>query len=124
MQHIQDLKINLLNKKTAVFLPYKVRELISSLEDEGVNIKIVETAAHDFYDTCVQYLEKWCIYFQDLDVFQWVLLKQIPDWSDVQKSMDFVAKKGFFDLTLDTELFDEFTCVLKYVTSDKISSLD
>ncbi|PSN39469.1 hypothetical protein C0J52_20312 [Blattella germanica] len=28
--------------------------------------------------------------------------------------MDFVAKKGFFDLTLDTELFDEFTCVLKY----------
>ncbi|PSN52906.1 hypothetical protein C0J52_02978 [Blattella germanica] len=36
--------------------------------------------------------------------------------------MDFVAKKGFFDLMLDTELFDEFTCVLKYVTSDKLSS--
>ncbi|PSN31027.1 hypothetical protein C0J52_25731, partial [Blattella germanica] len=75
--------------------PYKVRELISSLEDEGVNIKIVETAAHDFYYTCVQYLDKWCIYFQDLEVFQWVLLKQIPDWFDVQKSMDFVAKKDF-----------------------------
>lgn len=74
---IRELKENLADKKTHLFLPQKVRMLISSLEDEGLaNKKRVEEVAERFYETSIEYLDHWSGHFRGLDIFLWASLKK------------------------------------------------
>ena len=72
------------------------------------------------HQICVKYLDEWSAHLPDLGCMQWASLKQLPKWSHVDKTMDFAPQKQqLFDPKFETSLFDELTCVVKYI-GDKV----
>jgi hypothetical protein len=67
-----------------------------------------------FYDTVIEYLEKWAYPFESLRPFKWVQLKT-PDsiWRLVQDSLKSVAEvdKNILTIINEEELFDEVSYV-------------
>lgn len=61
------------------------------------------------------------VHLKELEPFHWVSLSKISTWSEVERAMDFIIKKGYFDAGLSSLLFDEYTKRLYYVTSEKIA---
>ncbi|XP_044741892.1 uncharacterized protein LOC123302864 [Chrysoperla carnea] len=123
-KEINQLKENLIQKQTNQFLPFTVRTLIVKLKDNGSNIDedFVKRTATEFYKTSSEYLEEWtCILTKEMEIFFWADLRTVPAWVDVQKTLDILIEKGYIDSNKDTEVFDEFTLILNYVTSQKIS---
>lgn len=72
---------------------------------------------------CITYIKQWITQFDHLLIFAWAALDQPPEWNHVETSAKFIASKNRFDIeSYDTELFDQFTFLTKYVTGDKIQS--
>ncbi|KAL4091716.1 hypothetical protein QTP88_026364 [Uroleucon formosanum] len=118
---INELRANLEEKLSSIFLPYSVRRLLSDLQKKGeVQEDYVKSIAWDFYKTTTEYLQQWTSYNQsELQIFKWVDLRKILTWVEVQKSMDVLIEKGLIGSEQDTEVFDEFTLISSYV-SDKV----
>ena len=70
----------------------------------------VTSIAHGGVGDIIKYLDQCSTNLHNLECMQWVSLKQVPTWSDVEKTMDFAAEKQMFDIRFDSSLFDEFTC--------------
>jgi len=118
---VSNLKETLLSKKDNVFLPHSVRRLVRKLEYEDLtDPSAIRKVVVEFYDTCVNYLDQWFANLPNLECMRWISLKQVPEWSDVEKTMDFAAEKQMLDPKFDSSLFDEFTCAAKYIT-DRIA---
>ncbi|KAL4131754.1 hypothetical protein QTP88_009023 [Uroleucon formosanum] len=117
---INELRANLEEKLSSIFLPYSVRRLLSDLQKKGeVQEDYVKSIASDFYKTTTEYLQQWTSYnHSELQIFKWVDLRKILTWVEVQKSMDVLIEKGLIGSEQDTEAFDEFTLFSSYV-SDK-----
>ena len=91
---VSNLKETLQSKKDNVFLPHSVRRLVGTLEHEGLaDPSAIRKIVVEFYDTCVRYLDQWSTNIPNFECMQWVSLKQVPNWSDVEKTMDFAVKK-------------------------------
>lgn len=74
-------------------------------------------------ETCIEYIEKWSIHFKDVMIFAWCALDQQPEWKFIEASAKFISAKQRFDIeSCDTELFDQFTYLKKYVSENKIHS--
>ena len=52
---------------------------------------------------------------------QWALLKEAPQWVDVEKTVEFVIEKHLFNPEFHSELFDNFACASNYINDDKIA---
>lgn len=119
---IYELRTNLEEKLSSIFLPYSVRRLLSDLQKKGeVQEDYVKSIASDFYRTTSEYLQQWTSYNQsELQIFQWVDLRKVPTWEEVQKSVDVLIEKGLINFEKDTEAFDEFTLVSLYVSAKKV----
>jgi len=51
---------------------------------------------------------------------EYITLKKVPNWSEIEKVAEFISNKGFFNPNNDTALFDQFMLTLQYVTQEKI----
>lgn len=72
---------------------------------------------------CVSYIQMWIAQFDHVMIFVWSALDQPPEWEYVEASAKLIASKNRFDIeSCDTELFDQFTHLNKYVTAEKIQS--
>lgn len=123
-KEIKQLKDGLAQKETNQFLPFTVRSLMVKLKDSGINIddEFVKSTATEFYKTSREYLEQWTWFFtKELEIFYWADLKKVPAWEDVQKSLDVLIEKGYIDCNKDTEVFDEFSLISNYITSQKVT---
>lgn len=49
-----------------------------------------------------------------------ITLKKVPNWSEIEKVVEFISNKGFFNPNFDTALFDQFMLTLQYVTQEEI----
>ncbi|XP_047036755.1 protein FAM200B-like [Helicoverpa armigera] len=123
-KEINQLKDNLIQKQTNQFLPFMVRQLILKLKDSGTNIdeEFVKRTATEFYKTSREYLEQWTSFLtKEMEIFYWADLKKVPTWEDIQKSLDLLIEKQYIDCNKDTEVFDEFSLISNYITSQKIT---
>ncbi|GBP04234.1 hypothetical protein EVAR_90093_1 [Eumeta japonica] len=126
-KEINHLKDNLAQKQINQFLPFTVRNLIEKLKDNGTNIDedFVKNTATEFYKTSREYLEQWtCFLTKEMNIFHWADLRKVPAWEDIQKALDVLIQKGYIHCNKDTEVFDEFTLISRYVTSQKITEWD
>lgn len=123
-KEINRLRDNLALKENSLFLPHTVRNLLVKLQetDAAIDQQNVKTAAAEFYKTSKEYLEQWCQFNTELEVLEWVNLLKIPTWEEVQNVMDLLVTQGFVSSSQDTEVFDEFSLILNYVTDEKITS--
>lgn len=122
-REINQLKDNLRSKQRTQFLPHSVRNLILQFQvsDSGCTEEYVKNVASEFYKTSYEYLEQWTLFTKELEIFEWASLTKIPPWEEVQKVMDSIIEKGFIEGEKDTEVFDEYSLILKYVTPEKLA---
>jgi hypothetical protein len=116
-QELNELKNNLYQKCTHVFIPMSVKTILKNTE---LNQASFENSIKEFYHTCNEYLGLWTLQFEEIKFMSWVTLKKIPTWSQIEETVEFAIKKGFFSPSLDSKLFDEFTCILNFVSGDTI----
>jgi len=90
------------------------------LKNTEFNQASFEKYIKEFYHTCHEYLGLRTVEFEELKFMSWVTLKNIPTWSKIEETVEFVIKKGFFSPLSDSKLFDEFTCILNFVSPDII----
>ncbi|KAL4721569.1 hypothetical protein ACJJTC_007017, partial [Scirpophaga incertulas] len=56
-----------------------LRNLLGKLQEEAaVDQQNVRTAAAEFYKTSREYLEQWCQFNKELEVFEWANLTNVP----------------------------------------------
>jgi len=123
-KEINQLKDNLTQKQTNQFLPFMVRQLIVKSKDNVTEVdeEFVKRTATEFYGTSREYLEQWtCFLTKEMEIFYWADLKKVPAWEDVQKSLDVLIEKEYIDCNKDAEVFDEFSLICNYITSQKVT---
>lgn len=117
---LEDLRKKLSNRLDCVFVPSVVQSKLKNLENDGlVNVSHFKKNVETFYSTCLEYLNQWTFHFSELSVLIWADLTSVFEWSDVQRSLDFVLKYTGKDIC-DTVLFDEIVNVREYVTVTKV----
>lgn len=74
-----------------------------------------------FSETAIEYVSKWTAQFDHIMLFAWAALDVIPEWEFVEASAKYMCEKKRYDpIKSDNDLFDEFSCLKKYVTEAKI----
>lgn len=120
---LKEIKSNIEERKNELFVPLIVKQNIEKLVKEkcDTNIEIeFYSAVRVFYETCIDYLNKWDKSFEDIAAFEWILLRKPPLWSQIQDCLPVVLEISKITIN-ESELFDE-TCFLKnYVTIEKIN---
>lgn len=121
-KQINRLTENLTLKQNSCFLPHASRNILLKLRKSGlVDEENVKTTAAEFYKTCKEYLEQWCQFNAELEMFEWANLTTVPMWEQIQSVMDMLIENGFLGSSQDTEVFDEFSVISKYITAEKVS---
>ena len=99
-----------------------IKGSIKKLENDGlIKLSDVTDIATEFYKTCIDYLDQWSGDLEELVNMQWALLKEVPQWVDVEKTVEFVIEKQLFNPEFHSDLFDNFACASNYINDDKIA---
>lgn len=53
--------------------------------------------------------------------FNWVLLNNVPEWNDIDKSCRILIEKGMFDSQKHQQLFHNFDYLKKYMDEERIN---
>ena len=108
-------------RKREMFIRIILTKMLRDLEGSGNNVENVKSAVKSFYGTSVEYLDQWTKIFDEVKFFDWVLLQSNSlCWSQVQEAVNFIQEIRP-DLEIDdNELFDEVTCVKKFLTDEKL----
>ena len=65
---------------------------ISQLEEQGaINCAHIMNHVKKFYSNCLDYLEEWTVYYNDIEHFHWVTFKNEFNQNDVQKSFNHIT---------------------------------
>ncbi|KAF2890983.1 hypothetical protein ILUMI_15190, partial [Ignelater luminosus] len=103
-KEINCLRDNLAHKESSLFLPHAVRNIMVKLQEtDAAVVQSVKTAATEFYKTSKKYLEQWCQFNADLEVFEWTNLTKVPTREEVQNVMDLLITQEFVSSNQDTE---------------------
>ena len=120
------LKDKLENRLNEVFLPAKVRESLSKLEnldnDNIMNYRQEFSAtAKKFYSSCINYLENWKTNLSELKLFEWIALRKEVKWNEILLSYE-ACKGEIGDKVNADACFDEFSLLKNFATDEKITS--
>lgn len=116
---LKDLNEKCRERSSQKFIPIILQSKLKELEKE-IDTKKLQSQMIEFYETSANYLDRWSIQFEEINIFDWVLLRSQTSWEDVQKCVAFV--NGIFpDKINDNELFDEISYIQRYVTAEKIN---
>lgn len=123
-RQINLLRESLALKERTIFLPHSVRTISVKLQeiDDTFDQQNINTVASEFYKTSKEYLDQWCQFNIELEIFEWVNLNKRMTWEEVQKVVDILITQGFISCSQDTEAFEEFSLISKYLTDEKITN--
>lgn len=97
------------------FLSISVKGCLKDKPESLVNSFKEETKI--FYSICYAYIQKWMPAFRDLNCFSWMILDEVPEWGNVEKSLEFLIKSGH-TLINDSILFDQLGSLKTYVKNE------
>lgn len=113
---LQNVLETVTNRKEQNFMSLNVKSVLKKEE-------VPQSAEHNFkedvskfYGTCVEYLSKWSSSFSPFFVFDWMLLKRIPKWEDIEKTVVYLNEKQIeID---DSILFDQFGILKNFIAEN------
>lgn len=122
-KEIDKLLDNLALKEKELFLPHSMRNVIKKLKEDGCDIDedFIKATAVNFYKTSREYLHQWTLFYDELKIYEWANLRQVPTWTEIQRVTDVLFENGFLNANKDAEIFDEFALVCKY-TAQKVAN--
>ena len=116
------LKKNLESKRKDRFVGIAVKNGIKKLEENNeFNHNVFWENVDKFYGTCIDYLSLWLENFNVVSAFNWVLLKEMPQWNDIETAFTHI-NNSFDQWKIDeTTLYDEYVLLKKFITDEKIT---
>jgi hypothetical protein len=117
---LSDLRRKCEERLVNKFVPLVVRNLITQTGEDVDKENIVNTIC-SFYENCIEYLNMWAWHFDDMKKFDWICLKQVPEWENIEGGIGLVPTKFSKINISDNELFDEVSYLKQYVTKEQIS---
>ncbi len=104
---------SLVSKKEEQFLSLSVKSQLQREEISSTMYGKLKSEVKEFYDTIVKYLSMWSSSFSELKVFSWMLLKNVSEWSELEKICIYLKeKKVQID---DSQLSEEFQKLKVYL---------
>lgn len=80
-------------------------------------MEIISHTHSVIYSRCDEYLNEWTETLKEFECFEWMSMKKIPNWKDLEASLSYLINK---DVVLDeSKLFDQF-CNLKKFINDHL----
>jgi len=120
---VANLKASSQAQKDEGFVGIETKLKVTKLEKGAVTKGQVEnfvSKAVLFYDTCIQYTDRWD-HSDDVNTLSFVLLSKTPTWAEVEASNEMICNNtGQNSSSDDNRLFDQTNCVATYVTSQVI----
>lgn len=110
IEELESLKQKIINRRNANFQTANMTLIISELKEEGIlNEKQFADITALFYDTFLEYLNKWTCHLEPLRKFQWIKLNVPLAWTEVASSLKVIRDMQKKMLTTIDEdvLFDE-----------------
>lgn len=108
----------LTHREKEIFLPTRVRELLSKLQNDYHDNFSLQ--AKEFYNYCINYLNKWSTIMNVLKLFSWICLRDPIVWKSVLLSCDTFEISIGEKLNKDL-LFDEIGQLKIFMNSEKMS---
>lgn len=100
---LRDLKERFKNNFIGMQTQIALNVLKKSALDEN-QIPAFEKDTKNFFTTAIAYLEDWLSPLTRYEIFNWMTLHNIPEWTDVQKTITFLHEKNVF---MSDECFEE-----------------
>lgn len=98
-------------REESVFIGFKTKQIIAKEKESDKERFMAECT--EFFQTAFAYLEKWSESLQHLSSFDWMMLKTIPEWSEVEETLSYFSTKNI--LFPESEVFDQFVCIKNIV---------
>lgn len=109
-EELELLRQKITNRKNETFRTLKMTSIILELSDDGVfdETNFVDTT-NLFYDTFLEYLNKWTYHFQPMKAFYWIKLQTRLTWAEVASSLKAIGDvdSKILNIIDEDELFDE-----------------
>jgi len=122
-QTLECFKLNLIARRNEPYIPIEVLKILKYLENEGqIDITKYKKKAISFYTTCIEYMDQWTPYYNEILILKWTLLETTPEWPEIQKSYEFILDKKSDIILNESELFDEMSCVKAFVSKERIDA--
>jgi hypothetical protein len=101
--------INILHQRHEdLFVPINVK---NNLREESSSTKpSFMEEVKEFYSTAEAYLTKWMATLSNLNVFSWMLLTDVPSWTSIEESCQYLNEKGI-DVN-DSLLHNQFNNIM------------
>ena len=118
-----DIRAKMKNRYDCKFQPLGVKILLNKITvEEGISTKYSEESFPKFYLKAVQYIDKWIKTFEDFKDLQWLSLKSMPSWDQVQCSLALIARLigNNFNI-IENNLFDEFNSLSKLISVERLN---
>jgi hypothetical protein len=116
--HLKD-KLNARKEENCI--PVSVRDLPSSLEEDGSYSKNqFLNVLHDFYSTGLQFLNAWGVHFDDMHHAGSMLLKNVLQREEIEETVHFFSAKADVIAIDEDSLFDKISSLKTFVTKEKI----
>lgn len=122
-------EINLLNGKLQgrldeSFIPVEVRRKLTDLEESGeIKQKDFLRIVSSFYKNSIEYLGKWANSYGGSEKHEWILLRSVPAWSEIQSSLvtlpSDISQLIASDMKTESVLFDQWQCA-KLIAAGRI----
>ncbi|XP_032991851.1 uncharacterized protein LOC117038958 [Lacerta agilis] len=109
----------LAERRSNSFLSLKVKSLLKEKRKEGLGAECDKFCAevNSFYDSCIEYLEKWMEPMKEFSCFMWMSLSESLEWDKVRPSIKFLLDR---DVPIDEgRCFDQFCNLEKFVDQFK-----
>jgi hypothetical protein len=108
--NIENLVSILEARKSKLFVTTNVKNKLKMLVDSGeiTEVKFFEVV-ENFYETSLEYVNKWKCSLGNTEKCKWVLLRKIPEWKGIQHSLneELITRTA----TGETRVFDQWAFI-------------
>lgn len=120
-----DLIRSIEERKHQRFVPFLAQRILNKESESGgqVDSKKLLLIIDSFYENCLKYLNLWKYNFEEINSFDWVLLKEnvILEWTSISNTAEIINKQlKTYKINTD-ELFDEVTQLMTLLQKVKIN---
>lgn len=100
------------------FIPSDIKTQLDTLVEAGdIKADNFYCAVRSFYSASVDYLDNWSCSLENTKELEWVLLRSVPEWRNIQSSLsNFYSRIPALTSVDETMLFDEWACAKNIVT--------
>lgn len=122
---VQAFKEKTKNRQQLVYMPFNARQEFNNFKKDLQ--EAIKNIVSDFYSCIVEYLDLWKKSTDGIEIFSWILLYKMPEWSLVEKSCDYLQQRFGEEITniiYFDHIFDEIQQISTFVETKKSSWIE